>query len=53
MLYINQHSAIIYSGYKAISLLPFLSEKHICILFLSTILISDSGMKRDTLLDII
>ena len=32
--FIYRYSNIIHSRYKVVSLLPFLSEKHICILFL-------------------
>ena len=47
MHYIYRYSTIITFGYEAVSLLPFLSEKHICILFFITISL-DSGIKRDT-----
>ena len=32
--YIGSDNNIIHSSYEVVSLLPFLSEKHICILFL-------------------
>ena len=31
---------VIYSGYKAVSLLPFLGEKHTCILFAISICVA-------------
>ena len=47
-LYIFRYSTIVTSGNEDISLLPFLGEKHICILFFILIFILDSGIKRNT-----
>ena len=43
-----RYSTIITSRYEAISLLPFLGEKHICILFFINTIMLDSGINRNT-----
>ena len=43
-----QYSTIVTSGNEDVSLLPFLGEKHICILFFILVFTLDSGIRRNT-----
>ena len=47
-IYIFRYSTIVTSGNKDISLLPFLGEKHTCILFFIIIFTLDSNIRRNT-----